>query len=176
MVLTLIAHNSTGRVGKKTAQAGFTFIEVLVAALIMAIGLLGISTMQTRSLQYNQQAYLASQATILVNDMAEKMRSNSEIAEEYEINFFEEGSSSYGADRCIDNPCTSSEIVQWDLRRWKQTLARSLPGGDGEISPAGGVGEYTITARFIANRGDVDDDDFDADIDAYSTVTINVSL
>lgn len=43
-------------------QMGISFIEVLVTAIILGVGMLGIISLQTTGLQYNQQGYLYSQA------------------------------------------------------------------------------------------------------------------
>lgn len=55
---------------------GFTLIEVLVAVLVLSIGLLGIAGLQTRSLQFNGDAYYRTQAQLLATDLAERMRAN----------------------------------------------------------------------------------------------------
>ena len=58
------------------SQAGFTLIEVLVSALILAIGLVGVAGLQAMSLKNNQAAYMRSQATALAYCVADRMRSN----------------------------------------------------------------------------------------------------
>lgn len=57
-------------------QRGFTLIEVMISVLILAIGLLGVASMQTRSLQMNQSAQFSSQASILAYDIIDRMRAN----------------------------------------------------------------------------------------------------
>ena len=49
-------------------------MEVLVAMLILAIGLLGLASLQTQSLKFNHDAYVRSQATILAAEIMDKMR------------------------------------------------------------------------------------------------------
>jgi len=58
------------------SQAGFTLIEILVAMLILAIGMLGIAAMQLRGLQYNHDAYLRSQVNLLAYNISDRMRLN----------------------------------------------------------------------------------------------------
>ncbi|HEY9146630.1 MAG TPA: prepilin-type N-terminal cleavage/methylation domain-containing protein, partial [Thiobacillus sp.] len=38
-------------------QSGFTLLEVLVAVLVLAIGLLGLAGLMTSSIRNNQSAY-----------------------------------------------------------------------------------------------------------------------
>ena len=58
-------------------NAGFTLIEVLIAMLVLAVGLLGLAGLQATSLRNNQSAYNRSQATQLAYDIADRMRANS---------------------------------------------------------------------------------------------------
>ena len=55
-------------------ENGSTLIEVLVALLIMAVGLLGMASLQILSLRSTYDAYLRTQASILAVDMVERMR------------------------------------------------------------------------------------------------------
>lgn len=55
---------------------GFTLIEVLVAIVVLATGLLGLAGLQVWGVRNTNNAYLRSQATLLANDMAERMRAN----------------------------------------------------------------------------------------------------
>lgn len=55
---------------------GFSLMEVLVAMLVLAIGLLGLASLQTQSLKFNYDAYARSQATILASEIMDKMRAN----------------------------------------------------------------------------------------------------
>ena len=57
-------------------QKGFTLLEVLVAVLVLAIGLLGLAGLQATSLRVNQSASMRSQATNLAYDMADRIRAN----------------------------------------------------------------------------------------------------
>ena len=51
-------------------------IEVLVALLVLAVGLLGVAGMQTVSMQQTQGADRRSVATLLVQTMADEIRAN----------------------------------------------------------------------------------------------------
>lgn len=62
--------------GLRSAQRGFSLIEVLVAVLILAIGLLGVAGVQVISMQNTSNANLRTQATIYAQDMAEQIRAH----------------------------------------------------------------------------------------------------
>lgn len=55
---------------------GFTLIEVLVSMIILAIGLLGLASLQGISLKNNQDAFLFSQANALAYEMSDRIKAN----------------------------------------------------------------------------------------------------
>jgi type IV pilus assembly protein PilV len=71
-----------GRSGAR-AQLGALLIEVLVALLICAFGLLGFAGMQARAALAEFEAFQRSQALILVEDMASRINANRAHAGEY---------------------------------------------------------------------------------------------
>ena len=60
-----------------TSSRGFTMIEVLIAMVILAIGLLGLAALQAVGMRNNHSALSRFQATLSAYDMADRMRSNS---------------------------------------------------------------------------------------------------
>jgi len=58
-------------------QAGMTLIEVLVATLILAIGLLGAAMIQLNALKYTDSSRMTSQASFIAYDMLDRIRANS---------------------------------------------------------------------------------------------------
>jgi len=57
-------------------EAGFTMIEILVAVLVLAIGLLGVAGVQLVSMQQTTNSALRSEATMYAQTVAERLRSN----------------------------------------------------------------------------------------------------
>lgn len=55
---------------------GFTLIEVLIASLLLAIGLLGHMSMASTNLDLNRSGMYQTKATFLLNQMADRMRNN----------------------------------------------------------------------------------------------------
>jgi type IV pilus assembly protein PilV len=120
---------------------GFTLLEVLVALVVLSIGLLGLSGLQTSSLRNNHSAFLRSQATLAITDIMDRMRANSDAASagNYDINY---GSTPSAAD-CSSN-CSAQAVADRDLVEWRSYVER-LPGGEGEIDvDANGVAEVRV--------------------------------
>ncbi len=141
-------------------KAGFTLIEVLIAMLILAVGLLGLAGMQMNGLRNNLSAYHRSQATQLAYDIADRMRANVDDAGNF-------GGSTYitldPADAVIQASCTavagdcsSAQMAQQDLFEWYRDLTATLPGATEDITVAGSL--FTVTLSW--------DDDRDGDVDA----------
>lgn len=61
---------------RRRAQGGFTLIEVLIALVVIALGLLGFAMVQTLSVRYTQSANLRTQATNLAYDLLDQVRAN----------------------------------------------------------------------------------------------------
>jgi type IV pilus assembly protein PilV len=57
-----------------TAQRGVGFIEVLVATIILSIGLLGLASLQMRTLRNNQSALERGIAVVEVHAIADALR------------------------------------------------------------------------------------------------------
>ena len=64
-------------------SAGFTLIEVLVALLIVALGMLGNAMLQLQGMKNSNAAYLRSQIGIIAYDIADKIRANRECQNQY---------------------------------------------------------------------------------------------
>jgi len=62
--------------GRPSAQRGVTLIEILVAVVLLSIGLLGLAGLQLRGMQVNQGSALRSQAAIMAEDLADRMRTD----------------------------------------------------------------------------------------------------
>ena len=64
-------------------QNGFTLIEVLVAMLILAVGLLGVAALQFKGLKYSTDAAIRSNISIFAYNIADKIRLNRANANTY---------------------------------------------------------------------------------------------
>lgn len=60
----------------KPQTAGFTLIEILIAVVILSIGLLGMAGIQLQGLRGTTSSTLRSDATIMANDLAERIHAN----------------------------------------------------------------------------------------------------
>ena len=79
---------------QRSAQAGFTLIEVLIGISIFAIGMLAVARMQILSVRNTTVGNLTSQATMLAHQKMEEVKTTAFadlVANEVENNIDEEG-------------------------------------------------------------------------------------
>ncbi len=120
-------------------QRGSTLIEVMVAVLIVSIGLLGMASLQLKSMALNLTASQRLQATNFAYEIADSIYLNSRqaAAGQYELAL---------ADNSPQH-ATAATIADIDLRRWLTVAAAQLPEGDLIITtPAAIVGMPVITS------------------------------
>ncbi|WP_051786458.1 type IV pilus modification protein PilV [Endozoicomonas numazuensis] len=106
---------------------GFTLIEVLVAVLVLAIGLLGMASLQLISTQSSSSALTRSQATMLAYDLAERMRQNrtEAISGSYDVIKVDASGDQDNAPaspNCIQIGCNSGQLAQQDVREWLDNI------------------------------------------------------
>lgn len=108
---------------------GFTLVEILIAMVLIAIGFLGMLSMQSFSLQQSHDTHFSNKANYLIRDITDRMRLNSTQVDAYVFTTDD----SLSAQNCTSNSCTPSQIAQSDKVQWANEV-KGLPGGKGQIS------------------------------------------
>lgn len=129
---------------KLNKQFGVGLIEVLVTLLILSTSLIALGAMQNRSLQFNQSAYMRSQANIFAYDILDRMRINLDNLNAY--NSAPAGPAS--------SPVTSP-LSAADLDGWRNNMNRALPDAKGGVTcvTATSICTITITWQELNNSG-----------------------
>jgi type IV pilus assembly protein PilV len=115
---------------KHSGQSGFTLLEILVAVFVLSIGLLGLASLQVTALRNDQSAFMRTQATILVYDLADRMRAN---ANAVTSGFYNPANAATTSACTTISGCTTQEMAQTDLQEWLDGIAAYLPAGDGWV-------------------------------------------
>jgi type IV pilus assembly protein PilV len=121
-------------------QRGMTLIEILVAIVVLSVGLMGLAGLQLKGMQVNQGSTYRSQAAILAQEMAERIRADLTGA----------GNNTYTVTSGV--PATpSAAMTDW------LTRVQMLPGGTATITaPAAGGTPGTqlidVTVNWVDTR------------------------
>lgn len=137
-------------VSRSEGSTGFTLIEVMIALLVLAVGLISLAGLQAGGIRAGHQALVRSIAVQHAGDILDRMRANRPNALL--------GAYNIGLTAAYDST-GAGEPVLGDLREWKANLANDLPLGQGGLNVAGGV--VTIEVRWDDNRDGVNTGDTD---------------
>lgn len=119
-----------------SVASGFTIVEVLVAIIVLALGLIGGTAMQLAALRTRHQSALLSNAVRLASGMADRMRANAPQLRRADddnpyLNLdYDTVSTAAPAQQCFAGAtCTSAQLASFDIYELKQQLKAELPGG-----------------------------------------------
>jgi len=128
------------------ASDGFSLLEVLIAVLILALGILGAASLQLSALRYHAGSLHATQASLLANDLLERLRANPDQLVGYALT--------------LDQDCTdptsaqlapmAESIIQQDKIDFAHAVACELPAGSARVSISEGVA--TVRLRWSEKR------------------------
>lgn len=133
------------RSGARRRQTGFSMIEVLVALLVLAVGLLGFALLQTMNLRFTQSANYRTEATNLAYDLLDQMRANRFRASDY--------AGAAGADFAPNSrpyapcsrPVSDAVSIATNIARWQCQVVEALgPTAGATVTYADGVVQVTI--------------------------------
>ncbi len=135
----------------KSKEAGIALIEVLVAVLVLAIGLLGMAAMQVQSSQMTNGAEQRTQAILLTADMMDRIRANRTNGADYNGISVDPAATTCATDYVPDATATVSAN---DITEWSNLIVCLLPDGTGTVAVNGATGEVTVTVDWA--RADAD--------------------
>jgi type IV pilus assembly protein PilV len=103
------------------AQQGVGLIEVLITVLLLSTALLALSSLQARSLLFNNSAYIRSQANVFAYDIIDRMRVAKAISpDSFNIDF----------DDAVPTGTSQQDL---DVKQWRTNLSNVIAGAKGKI-------------------------------------------
>ena len=152
---------------------GSTLIEVLIALIVVAIGLLGVAKLNLEAMKSNQTSLQRSAATMLSYSIMDRMRANRTKAEEGAYNV----ALPTGNDSCAV-PAGASGLAKADLTEWLISEIPSHLGPDacGSVNCTN-VGNCAVSIQWWEQQQATkqDDDSMNGD-DAQTVLTIEGAL
>lgn len=154
----------------RTKQRGVGLLEILIAVVVLSVGFLAAARMQVQGMRFSQSAYFRSQASFMVNDMIDRMRSNFAGVS---LGYYDaiDASASAPDPGCDLLTCDPADLRNQDIHDWSAYLYdlnnagdrfRPLLPGTTEI-PANaqvrslGDGVYAISVSWSESIGDNDE-------------------
>lgn len=126
---------------------GFSMFEVLISLLVIAIGLLGLGSMQMISMKATYNAGSRAQAIHYTYEMIERLRGDPARAVNQMYN------TSFGQMPSVTNSTPTGEAsASNQVIGWKNELKNALPGAQGKVEVLGN-GLATVTVRWNEGRG-----------------------
>lgn len=112
----------------RRSALGYALLEALVAVIVTSVGFIAAARLQTLGLGFNNSALYRQKATLLGNQMADRMRANQAgvAAGAYD-------NPTPGSMACLATGCTPSELARADMAAWAADLAAQLPEGAGVV-------------------------------------------
>lgn len=97
-------------------QKGVGLVEVLVALILLAIGVLGYTALQLRAVDATSEALTRSQASLILRGLTENMRANPSAQSSYPVAVkgFEGVADPQAKSDCLNKLCTGSELAAYD--------------------------------------------------------------
>ncbi len=146
--------NSSSLSKSETKQKGMTFIEVLIALVIMVTGILGAVAMQATAKKGSFDAMQRSLASSLAQDIIERMRSNNSAT----LALYA-ASSPYGSGKIISPPtcnsagalCSPTQMVTHDLYGWELALmGAAVTNGENNVGGlVEGIGCLSVNGNSV---------------------------
>ena len=140
----VVARARGARVTRPRA-AGFSLVEVLVAMFVVAMGILALAGLLQASTRYSKMSELRSTATLLANDIADRIRANpmgAQVgADGYDLTdkAFPSPLAPPHAACTSDTPCGPVDLAKVDLADWTARVHATLPKGSTWIQYHAGV-------------------------------------
>lgn len=167
----------------RKSTKGFTLIEILIAALVLGIGILGLATLMLTSLKSDQSAFYRSVASTLAYDMADRIRQNRDGAEAGRYDAIDTSDDAPTNPNCSTNSsgCSATQTASLDIREWANNFTNvgsasnyvsPLPNGVGTVTRTDN--EYTITITW--SEVDWDEDDPNQRVATTENLTLTMSL
>ncbi|NVM78930.1 type IV pilus assembly protein PilV [Duganella sp. SG902] len=111
---------------------GYTLLEILIALVLLALGIMGGVALQMAALRARHQAVLLSQATQLATALAERMRANPAQTDLYlTLNYDAHAEPSPAAPvaLCHGDACAAAQLALSDMYEAKLQVRQAMPAG-----------------------------------------------
>jgi type IV pilus assembly protein PilV len=118
---------------------GFSLVEVLVAMFVVSMGILALAGLLQASTRYAKMSELRSAATLLANDVADRIRAN-RVGALSGAGGYDQADKAFPtalppvhAPCTSESPCTPADLAKADMAVWAARVRATLPKGSAWI-------------------------------------------
>jgi type IV pilus assembly protein PilV len=140
-------------------QRGVTLVEVMVAVLVAAVGVLGAAAMQLSALKYTDSSRMTSQASFIVYDVIDRIRANAAAGV----------LDNYAMSSVAAAPGSASSVLDQDKIDFANNVSELLTDGAGSITV--NQSQVTVEVSWSEGRAGGNDDAGQAQRGAFSVTT-----
>lgn len=112
-------------------RRGIALMEALIAVLLLSMAALAYAALQMRGLSGNASAMWRSKATLLANEMADRLRANPVGVADGKYASLSGAAADPGCG--IQATCKTGDMASLDYFQWRTSLADGLPKGSGAV-------------------------------------------
>ena len=138
---------STRIISPPRAQRGFNLLEVLIAIVVLSIGLVGLGLLELKGIQYTRDSYARTQAAIMAESLADRMRANPDGATGglYVLTSDEGNSGTFPTEsgQC----CSPEDIAASDQVAWWDAIVGNLANAQAAVT-LNGDNHYNINLQW----------------------------
>jgi len=137
---------------QKNRQHGVSLIEVLIALLVVAVGVLGLAKMQALAVSNTQASGLRGLIALQAMSLGSTMHSDkgywqvpagsNVVCSAASCKLSGTSTSSFGAvpSSCLNTThCTNTQMAAWDVSNWMNQMNTNVPGYTATINCAAGT-------------------------------------
>ncbi len=157
---------------KISASRGFSLIEVMVALVLLAGGLLGVAYMQNFSLRFGQESYHRSQIMVSANELIDGMRAMQIAPDDGSGNHLFYTAAITGAEATAGCDETLS-TARNDVICFNQEISQNLPFGTAQVAVNAGDARFIDIMVFWSDRGMSEQAGYSDASQAESAVNLN---
>ena len=146
---------------------GFSLVEVMVALIIVAVGILGIAKLQALALSATASSGVRSLVAIEAASLAATMHTNRDYwvsgpaaVTNISITPTGPGTNTIGIDtfpapfqNCTTSACTPAQVAAYDVQQWAAALGTVVPAAAAQIACPGGVTPMACTIQITWQEG-----------------------
>ena len=146
-------------ISRHKRAAGFTLIEVLVAAFLVGFGLVAMLKLDIFGMRKNNEVDKTATVMIFALELSERIRSNISAGASYQFSFDSENQPSQPTTSCSDSEsapvtmCSQADLIANEQYDFWQRLRNQIPTAEAQVVYDAATGGYEITVVWQESDG-----------------------